>query len=163
MIYVKTGEGGDKTTSAMGLALRSLGNGKKVVIVQFMKGRFTGEMEALKKFSNCEFKQFGRNEFVNLKNPDDVDKKLARDGLSYAQKSLKSKPFLLVLDEINLACGIGLLDVKDVLSLLDKAEGVEVVLTGRKVPESFVSRADFVTEYKDLKRKDVPARAGIEY
>jgi len=162
MIHVKTGEGGGKTSSAMGLALRALGHNKKVVIIQFMKGRLTGEMEALKKFSNCDFKQFGRQEFVNLEKPARIDKELAREGLDYAFKALKQRPFLLVLDEVNIACAIRLIKVKDVLSLLSKAK-CHVIMTGRHAPKSFISIADFVTEYTDLKRKDVKARAGIEY
>lgn len=163
MIYVKTGNGGDKTTSAMGLAARALGNGKKVVIIQFMKARFTGERELLSKFNNCVFKQFGRKEFVNLKRPDEIDIKLARKGLYFAFDVIKKKPFLLVLDEVNLACAIGLVNVSDVVSLLSKCKGIEVVLTGRRAPKELIKKADFVTRYTDLKRRDVVARAGIEF
>ena len=163
MIYVKTGEGGNKTTSAMGLALRALGNNKRVVIVQFMKGRFTGEREALKRFSNCDFKQFGREDFINFNNVLAVDKRLANQALNYAFKSLKHKPFLLILDEVNLACAMKLIKVKDVLSLIKQAGAINVVLTGRRAPKSFIKIADFVTEYTDLKRRAVKARAGIEY
>lgn len=162
MIYVKTGDGGDKTTSAMGVALRALGHGKRVVIVQFMKGRFTGEMKAFSKFRNCDFKQFGRGEWVYPGDVQEVDKRLAIEALKYAIKSLSTNPFLLVLDEVNLACAFKLIKVKDVLALLKKAK-CHVVLTGRQAPKSFMCVADFVTEYTDLKRKDVNARPGIEY
>lgn len=157
-----TGEGGGKTTAAMGLALRALGHDKRVVIIQFMKGRFTGEMKSLMRFIKCDFKQFGRHEFVNLDNPSVHDKELAVKGLSYASQSLSNKPFMLVLDEVNLACAIGLLKTKDVLALLKKAE-CHVVLTGRRAPKPLIKTADFVTEHEDLKRKDVKARQGIEY
>ena len=162
MIYVKTGEGGGKTTSAMGLALRALGHGKKVIIIQFMKGRETGEMIALKKFKNCIFKQFGREEFVNLTNPARVDKELARKALEYAFKSLDERPFMLILDEVNLAAATGLVKVKDVLRLIKKAN-CHIILTGRHSPKSFIRVADFVTNYEDVKRKEVVAREGIEY
>jgi len=162
MIFVKTGDGGGKTNSAMGLALRALGNGRKVVIVQFMKGRFTGELEALKRFPDCDFKQFGRTDFVDLKDPLRVDKELAKRGLEYAFDSLSTKPFLLILDEVNLACAIGLLPVIDVISLVKNAK-CHVVLTGRRVPKELADVADFVTEFTDLKRVDKKAEAGIEF
>jgi len=162
MIFVSTGDGGGKTTGAIGLSLRALGNGRRVVIVQFMKGRFTGELEALKRFPDCDFKQFGRTDFVDLKEPLRVDKELARRGLEYAFDSLSTKPFLLVLDEINLASAIGLIPVSDVVSLVKSAK-CHVVLTGRRALKELVDVADFVTEYTDLKRKDKKAEAGIEF
>ena len=72
MIYVKTGEGGGKTTSAIGLAVRAIGHGKTVYILQFMKKRQTGEL-ILRKFKNCVIRRFGRKEFVNLKKPEQID------------------------------------------------------------------------------------------
>ncbi len=162
MIHIKTGLGGGKTTSAMGLALRALGHNKKVIIIQFMKGRFTGEMKALKTFKNCTFKQFGRQGFVNLNKPSELDKELARKGLEYAFKALKEKPFMIVLDEINIAVAAKLLKVKEVMPLIRKAK-CHLILTGRMAPKSLQRIADFVTEYNDLKRKDVEAREGIEY
>ncbi len=165
MIYVKTGSGGGKTTSAMGLALRAIGHGKRVVIIQFMKGRLTGEMIALKHFSNCVFKQFGRECFVNLRKPDEIDKELARRGLSYAERVINTKPFMMILDEINLASRIRLITVKRVVELIRKAKkfGVHLILTGRFAPKSFINLADFATNYSDIKRHDITAREGIEY
>lgn len=162
MIYLYTGEGGGKTTAAMGLALRALGHGKRVVIIQFMKGRFTGEMKSLMRFLKCDFKQFGRHGFVNLDKPSSYDKELAVKGLAYARKSLEKKPFLLILDEVNLACAAGLLRVKEVLDLLKKAD-CHVVLTGRRAPKPLIKAADFTTKHEDLKRKDVEAIPGLEY
>ncbi len=165
MIYVKTGSGGGKTTSAMGLALRALGHGKRVVIIQFMKGRLTGEMIALKRFNNCDFKQFGRECFVNLDKPDKIDKELAIRGLSYAEEVINSKPFMIILDEINLAARIRLITVKRVVKLIKKAKklGIHLILTGRFAPKTFINLSDFATNYNDIKRHDITAREGIEY
>ena len=164
MIYVKTGEGGGKTTSAIGLAVRAIGHGKTVYILQFMKKRQTGEL-ILRKFKNCVIRRFGRKEFVNLKKPEQIDKTLAKQGLEYAFSILRKRPFLVILDEINLACSIGLLNVKDVLKLINEARklGVNLILTGRKAPRELIKTADIVTEYKDIKRVDRPAEEGIEF
>ena len=117
-IYLWTGPGWGKTTSALGVALRSIGHGKKVTIIQFMKGRKDkiGEYRARKKLGRLfEISQFGSPDWVNMKKPSEKDKKLAEKGLEAAKKAAKKKPFLLILDEINLAVAIGLLDEKRVI------------------------------------------------
>jgi len=163
LIYLITGNGGGKTTQALGLAVRALGHGKKVVIIQFMKGRATGEYKFLSK--HCTIKQFGAKSFVNLKSPSKKDKELAQQGLAFAKEALKTKPFLLILDEVNLACAVGLLDVKDVIDLLNKRGRTNIVLTGRYAPQELVKTADIVTEVADLtpKSKRMPAKKGLEY
>src|SRR3989338_10188098 len=83
-VHLITGSGGGKSTSAYGVALRALGHGKKVVIIQFMKGRKDiGEFKFQKQIKNLEVKQFGRTGWVNLNNPSEKDKELASDGLAY--------------------------------------------------------------------------------
>jgi cob(I)alamin adenosyltransferase len=167
-VLLYTGDGGGKTAAALGLAVRSLGHGKRVVIVQFMKGwKNTGEYKARGLLGqNLVMKQFGRRAFVDLKNPSAKDMALSQCGLDYAKTALKKKPDLLILDEINLAAAIGLLDIKDVLSFLKyiPAETI-VILTGRNAPPEFIDYADYVVELKDVKRpeKDLPPRKGFEY
>ena len=170
MVHLYTGSGEGKTTNAFGLALRAVGHGYKVVIVQFMKGRRNvGEYKAcLSRLSpECEIRQFGRKEFVDLKNPEPVDYELARRGLEFAKEALKRRPKLLVLDEINLATAIGLLKVEEVLKLLNNVPpSTVVVLTGRRAPKELIERADLVTEMREVKHpmhKGVPVRRGIEY
>ena len=109
MIYLFTGEGGGKTIAALGLALRSIGHKRKVVIIQFMKGRKdVGEYKAAQKLAPyLKVHQFGRKGFDNPKNPLEKDKQLARQGFEFAKKTLKKKPQLLILDEINLALALG--------------------------------------------------------
>jgi len=169
LIHLYTGDGEGKSITAFGLALRSVGHGLKVIIIQFMKGRKDiGEYKIKDKLCpEYEIHQFGRKEFIDLKKPSPADFKLAQDGLAFAKEALKRKPHLLILDEINLAVAIGLLKLKDVIDLLDKAPtSTTVVLTGRMAPKELVERADLVTEMCEIKhpiKKGVPARKGIEY
>lgn len=166
MIYLYTGEGAGKTTSALGLALRALGHGYNAVIIQFMKARKdTGEYLMRTKLKNYEIYQFGRKGWVNLKNPSKRDKALARKGLEKAEQSLKRRPFLLVLDEINLAVAIGLLDVKDVIALLDKKPArTNIVLTGRRAPKELIAKADFAHELRPIKMmKRMVCEKGVQY
>ncbi|MEM4188282.1 MAG: cob(I)yrinic acid a,c-diamide adenosyltransferase [Candidatus Hadarchaeum sp.] len=169
LVYLYTGEGGGKTTNAFGFALRAIGHGYKVIIIQFMKGwEDIGEVKACRRLApECEVYQFGRKEFVDPKNPSLEDKRLAEEGLAFARKALKKKPKLLVLDEVNLAAAFGLIKVKDVLKLLDKVPPSTVVmLTGRRAPRALIDRADFVSVIEDVKHpamEGIPARKGIEY
>jgi len=159
-----TGNGGGKTTSAFGLALRALGQNKKVVIIQFMKGRKDiGEYKAVRKFSRCTIKQFGTKEFIDLKNPAKKDIRLAEKALEFAEASLKAKPFLLVLDEINLACSSGLVKTSDAVKLLKKCRCF-VVLTGRNAPKELKDICDIVTVVEDEKsNRQNKTSKGIEY
>ena len=117
-IYLWTGHGWGKTTSAIGAAIRAAGHGYRVIFIQFMKGRATGEYKLLSKIKNIEIHQFGRKGWVNLKKPSLADKKRAQHGLEFARKIIKKKPFLFVLDEINLAVAVGLLKEKEVVDFL---------------------------------------------
>jgi cob(I)alamin adenosyltransferase len=166
-VHVYTGIGGGKTTSTLGVALRSVGHRCKVIMIQFMKGRKDiGEYKAQKRLKPYfEIHQFGRKEFINLKNPEKIDYELARKGLEFAKKALKKKPCVLILDEINLAVAVGLLKSSDVLEVLkDVPEKTTVYLTGRYAPRELIERADLVTEIIDIKRpKNIPVRKGIEY
>jgi cob(I)alamin adenosyltransferase len=165
-VHLYTGEGGCKTTSALGLALRAIGHGQKVIFIQFMKGRKSiGEYKAQKKVPGLKIYQCGRPGFVNLKNPSEQDKKLAQKGLELAKKVAKQKPDILVLDEVNLAVAVGLLKEKDVVSFVKSVpKKTFVVLTGRRATKGLKAVSDIVTEVKDTKRpKRMAARKGIEY
>ncbi|MCD6476809.1 MAG: cob(I)yrinic acid a,c-diamide adenosyltransferase [Candidatus Aenigmarchaeota archaeon] len=166
MIYVYTGLSACKTTSALGLCLRALGHGKKVVIIQFMKGRKDiGEYKIRNKLKNYEIYQFGRKEFVNLNNPSKKDKDLAKKGLEFAKTIIKNKPFIMVLDEINLAIKVGLLNEKDVLDFLDNIpKNVNVILTGRYASKKIIKKSDIAIETRELKApKKYPYIKGLQY
>ncbi len=163
-VHLITGEGGGKTTSAIGVAVRALGQGKKVAIVQFMKGRTdVGEYKFLSGRRNCTIKLAGSKSFVNVKHPSDNDRWLALEGMVVAKELLKKKPFLMILDEINLAAAIGLVDERDVLQMLkSKPKETSIYLIGRRAPKSFVQASDFSTVLKDTKRpKRIDNEKGI--
>jgi cob(I)alamin adenosyltransferase len=167
-IYLYTGTGAGKTTNALGLALRSVGHKRKVVIIQFLKWwKKTGEYKIRKMLSPYyEIYQFGRRGWHGLSNLGEEDKKLAQKALKFAEKIVEEKkPHLLVLDEINLALYCKLLEVKDVLELLDKiSKKTDVVLTGRFAPKELLERADFVNEIVDIKSpKEMVTTKGIQY
>jgi len=168
-IHLYTGNGGGKTTSALGVAMRSVGQGHRVVAVQFMKGRTDiGEYKIQKLLGKLyEVFQFGRKEFVDLKKPSKKDEELAYVALGFAKKVMieKKHPQLLILDEINLAAAIGLVNIKDVVKMLKKApRGIDIYLTGRHAPKEFMAVSDYVTSVEDKKRvKLISARRGIDY
>lgn len=169
-VYLYTGDGAGKTTAALGLAMRSVGWGHKVVIVQFMKGRKdVGEYKIQRKLKPLyEIYQFGRIGWVDIHKPDKKDITLAKKGLEFAQQVLaKKQPHLLILDEVNLAVGAKLLTEKEVLNILKKIpKKTTVVLTGRWATKALIKRADFVNNIKDVKhpyRKGIPAAKGIQY
>jgi len=167
-IYLYTGNGAGKTANALGLALRSVGHKRKVVIIQFLKWwKNTGEYKIrtlLKPY--YEIHLFGRKGWIGLSNLGDEDRKLAQKALRFAEKVAREKrPALLVLDEINLALHCQLLDTQEVLSFLDKIpKGTDVVLTGRFAPRELLDRADFVNEVRDIKfPKRMITTRGIQY
>jgi cob(I)alamin adenosyltransferase len=168
-VQVYTGNGKGKTTAALGLALRAAGHGQKVYIGQFLKGQTYGELISIKKvFPLVTIEQFGRKGFVHVtKDPDLEDIDRAKRGLKKCLAAMLSKKFrIIVLDEINVAVDLNLLTEAEVHKFLDqRPEDVEVVLTGRYAPASFIKRADLVTEMKERKhyyKKGVMARKGIE-
>ena len=168
LVQVYTGNGKGKTTAALGLALRAVGHGMKVLMIQFMKGNQYGELESAKKLCPCLIiKQVGRETFISKSNPDPKDLQLAQEGFLMAKKAIQDKEYdIVILDEINLAIDYGLIPVKDLLQLMDsKPETVELILTGRNVRREILERADLVTEMVDRKHyydRGVPARKGIE-
>jgi cob(I)alamin adenosyltransferase len=166
VVHIYTGNGGGKTTAALGLALRAVGHGKNVVIIQFMKGRKeTGEYKIRTKLGrHYKIYQFGRKEFVNLENPAKEDIKLAKKALEFAKKSLE-KADILILDEVNVAVRFGLIPEKELIDFMKEVPNVKwVVLTGRYASEKLFEYADFVTEMKDLKHpKKMHYEKGIEW
>jgi len=168
-IQIYTGNGKGKTTAALGLALRAAGHGRKTYIAQFCKGQPYGELDAVKKLSPLIIiEQFGRKGFIHVTdNPDEIDIRQARKGLSKALKAMRSLRFdIIILDEINIALHFHLVGEDDVHSFLDqKPLRTEVVLTGRYAPDSLIRRADLVTEMAEIKHyyaKGIQARTGIE-
>jgi cob(I)alamin adenosyltransferase len=167
-IQLYTGDGKGKTTAALGAALRAVGHGYRVVMIQFMKGRLYGELEAAKKLEGFTIEQHGRDEFVDSKNPDPIDRELAAAGWRRAEELVRrGEVDVLILDEINVAVAFGLIELERVLALMkNKPPGLELILTGRYAPEAMIELADTVTEMREIRHhyeRGVAAREGIEY
>jgi cob(I)alamin adenosyltransferase len=168
-IQVYTGNGKGKTTAALGLALRAAGYGYKVYIGQFLKGQMYGELLSVKKLSPLiTLEQFGRKGFIHvIKNPDEEDIKRGKRGLKRCLNAMLSQKYrIIILDEINVAVYFNIISEKEIIEFLDqKPDEVEIILTGRYAPPSFIKKADLVTEMKEKKhyyKKGVKAREGIE-
>ena len=167
VIHVYTGHGKGKTTAAIGLGMRAVGAGLKVYMIQFMKGYPYSEIEALEKVDNFTVKQFGRADFVDKKNPAEVDIKFAQDALNHAYEVVTSNRYdVVILDEVNVAMDYNLIDTASVLNLLEqKPSTMEIILTGRYAPQEITKYTDLVTEMLEIKhpfQNGMPCRAGID-
>jgi cob(I)alamin adenosyltransferase len=169
MIQVYTGDGKGKTTCALGLALRAVGQGLQVYMIQFLKGRETGEAQAATRLSpEMTLRYFGRPGLVNLRSPAPEDLALVREAWDLARKVLAAGEHdLMILDEINLALTHHLIPLDEALEVLrQRPPWVEVVLTGRQAPPELIALADLVTEMRPVKhyyQAGVKSRRGIEW
>jgi len=160
MLVVFTGNGKGKTTAALGQMLRAHGQGKRVAMFQFIKGPWvSGEHLFVKRFQKNTKDFFiyrGGKGFVGILGdslPFSEHKKSAHDTLKKIQKAVASKQWdMIVCDEINVAVFLKLIRASDVLRVIAKApKSVVIVFTGRNAPNSFIKKADLVTEMKDIK------------
>ena len=169
LVQVYTGNGKGKTSAAFGLALRAVGRGLKVYVIQFIKGGFDyGELYVIDKLPNLTLKSFGRGKFITTKPPEKEDVTLAEQALKLAKEVVESREYdVVVLDEINVALHLKLISLEEVLEIAkNKPRHVELVLTGRNAPNEIVEIADLVTEMIEVKHpfnKGFKARKGIEY
>jgi cob(I)alamin adenosyltransferase len=171
LILINTGPGKGKTTAAMGTALRAVGCGMKVLMLQFIKGSWHyGELDAVKAFgADFVMKQMGRG-FVKVggAETDAEDVRLVEAAWAEAREAIYSGDWdMVVLDEINYAIGYGMLDPAMVAEALrGRPEMVHVILTGRNAHPLLVELADTVTEMREVKhayQKGILAQRGIEY
>ncbi|ACL70646.1 cob(I)yrinic acid a,c-diamide adenosyltransferase [Halothermothrix orenii] len=171
LVHIYTGDGKGKTTAAVGLAVRSAGYGKKIYILQFLKGRKTGEKKFFEKVTDITLERANKSTkfffqmsdeekqkvFAETKKVWDKLKDIVRDG-EYE---------VVILDEIMEAIANGLVQTGQVKELIAiKDESLELILTGRDAPEELVELADYVTEMKMIKHpynRQIPARKGIEF
>jgi len=169
LIIVITGNGKGKTTAAFGQALRAIGQGYKVFILQFMKGRKYGEFIAAEKYlPRLTVRMSGLDSFVMRDNPAAIDIELAQKGLAAAQKAIISGKYdMVILDEINVALDFKLIGLQEVIELIkNKPPALDLILTGRFAPPEIIEFADTVSEVKEVKHhysKGIKDRAGIEY
>ena len=170
LVLINTGPGKGKTTAAFGLALRALGQGFKVLILQFMKGRANiGEIKALRHIDlPLEIRQVGRDVFFKSRACEPIDIYLATKGLAEFCDAMASGRYdLIILDEIIVAVDFGLLDLAEVKNALaHKPPELHLILTGRNAPADLIEMADLVTEMQDVKHpfsQGIAAQKGIEY
>ena len=169
LVHVFTGDGKGKTSAALGVTLRALGQGLKVYIVFFMKGNYSyGERNVLSELPNVKFDSFGGKGFIDPKNikPEDIEQ--ASLALAAAHKAMLSGKYdLVVLDEVNVAVAFKLVEVDEVIKLLnDKPQNVHLILTGRRADAEIVKRADLVTEMLKIKHpydKGIKAQKGVDF
>ncbi len=169
LIQVYTGNAKGKSTAAFGLAIRGVGHGLRVSIVQFMKTGSYGENETFARYlPQIKIRSFGRKGFIKSGGATPEDYILAAEAMKVAKEDMLSGEWdILILDEINNALFFGLVTLEEVMNLLTlKPQRVEVVLTGRNAPKEIKDCAHLVTEMVEVKhpyQQNIPARKGIEY
>jgi cob(I)alamin adenosyltransferase len=169
LIQVYTGDGKGNTTCALGLALRAVGQGFKVFMVQFLKTDDTSEVQAARRLApDFTMESFGTPGFPRLSDPDPETLAAARQAFDLARRViLAGEHDLVILDEVNLSLSYNLVPLTEMLEVLrQRPPYVEVVLTGRNAPAELVDLADLVTEMRPVKHYfevGGKARRGIEW
>jgi len=168
-VLIFTGEGKGKTTAAVGMVVRAVGNSMKVKIIQFVKEVPTGEMDILKNTLGVEFVQTGLG-FLPEESSEEFEKHAtaAQEGLSVAKKAIESGKYdIVVLDEICFAVSKNLLEEKAVIECVKNAKAEScIVLTGRNASEGLIELADTVSEIKCIKHGyscGIKAQKGVEF
>lgn len=171
-MLVITGDGKGKTTSCLGMAVRAVGYGMKVLMVQFIKGSLHyGELDGAKRLApEFELLPMGKG-FVGIRGdalPIEEHMAAAREALALARERMLSGRYdVIILDEVNVAVRLGLLDVKEVLALIaEKPASVHLILSGRNAHEEVIRVAHLVSEVRSVKHpydQGIEAEKGIDY
>ncbi len=172
LVIVYTGKGKGKTTAALGMALRAIGYNHKICMIQFIKGSWHyGEMSSTKKLEP-EFELIAAGKgFVGIiddKTPREEHEKIAREAIRISKEKIQSGKYnIVILDEINYAINLGLVNLKDVLELItSKPVTLNLVLTGNHAKQEIIEIADLVTEMKEIKhpfQSGIKAKKGIDF
>ncbi|MCW2278319.1 cob(I)yrinic acid a,c-diamide adenosyltransferase [Heliophilum fasciatum] len=189
LVQVYTGNSKGKTTASLGLALRAIGHGFRVYIIQFMKGStYYGELFSVQRlYPEIQIAQYGRNCqfdsmirqgemtctgcghcFVRKGEATEQDRAGAQFAMQRAREVMASGEFdLVILDELSNALYFELITLEEALDLIrSKPEKVELIITGRNAPQEIQDAAHLVTEMREIKHPyqiGVPSRRGIEY
>lgn len=172
LVHIYTGEGKGKTTAAVGLGVRACGSGMKVLLVQFLKSRNTGELNSIRKLGPdfTVSRGFNCTKFVwDMSETELTDARKEAAGIFHQVKKVVERGDydVIILDEILGLLSIGFIPEADVLELIHKkAKGIELILTGRGATEQLMEAADYVSCINAIKHpyeKGVPARKGIEF
>lgn len=172
LVVVMTGHGKGKTTSALGMAVRACGHGMRVCIIQFMKGDlYAGEWDGIKRM-NCDIELHATGKgFCGIRGnpyPWAEHRANAQEAMELARMKMASGGFhILILDEINNALKLRLLDLEQVLDLLrEKPPSIHLILTGRDAHPRVIELADTVSEIREVKhpfRSNIEPQPGIDY
>ncbi len=172
LVVVYTGNGKGKTTAALGMALRAIGYEHKVCMLQFIKGSWHyGEMDSSKKLEpNFELIAVGKG-FVGIlddNSPREEHEKYAAEAVRICREKIFSEKYdLIILDEVNYAINLGLIEVQEIIKIIkEKPSELDLVLTGRNVKDEIVELADLVTEMKEIKhpfKSGIKAKKGIDF
>ncbi|MES9939984.1 MAG: cob(I)yrinic acid a,c-diamide adenosyltransferase [Candidatus Thiodiazotropha sp. 6PLUC2] len=169
LTLVLTGEGKGKSSSAFGMVFRAAGWDMKVLVIQFIKGKWkTGEQKAASRFENIEWHALGDGFTWDTKNPDQ-DRQTSREIWSFCQQKIVSENYdLVVLDEINYCCGYGWISGEEIADFIrdNKPAWMHLVLTGRDAPAELQAVADTVTEMGKIKHafeQGIKAEQGVEF
>ena len=171
LVIVHTGNGKGKTTAALGMGMRSWGQGLKVLIIQFIKGNCTyGELKTIGELGpNFVIRQMGEG-FIDGPRDNTLAKhrSAAETALQAAATEISTGKWdLVILDEINYAIKYGLVSLDAVVALIDqKPSSMHLVLTGREASPRIIDKADLVTEMREIKHpyeKGITAQKGIEF
>jgi len=173
MLYIFTGDGKGKTTAALGAALRAVGEGKRVLMVQFIKGPWKSGEDAAQEKLTPHFKlvKMGKG-FVGILGdtlPREEHERAAETALAYARKEAESGAWdIIILDEVNNAIQLKLVAQEKIVAFAREVAGKieHLILTGRDAPQALMDMADLVTEMQDVKHpyeKGIKAKRGMEY
>ena len=172
LTIVYTGKGKGKTTAALGIAIRAVGYGKKICMIQFIKGSWHyGEMDSSKRLEpEFEMVAVGKG-FVGIiddKSSKEDHKETAKEAMRISNEKIQSGNYdIVILDEVNYAVNLDLISVNDVLNLIkSKPIEVDLVLTGNYAKNEIIKLADLVTEMREIKHPfqlGVKAKKGIDF
>jgi cob(I)alamin adenosyltransferase len=171
IIVVNTGDGKGKSTAAFGTAFRAVGQGMRVAIIQFIKGKWkTGEMDTFKKFEQITHMVSGEG-FTWDSQDNKKDVAAAVRGWEFAKEVIEGKTGadyqLLVLDEFNLVLDYNYIDMDEVITTLNnKPDSLNIIITGRNAPQQLIDIADTVTNMTPVKHafeNGIKAQRGIEF
>ena len=172
IVIVYTGNGKGKTTASLGVALRALGHGLRVCMVQFIKGEWHyGELNSIKKLEpDFELIVAGKG-FIGIIDDDHAYEehvRAARTALDIVEQKILLDTFdIIILDEINYAVHLGVLQLAEVLKILqNRPKHLSLILTGNHACEEIIMLADLVTEMKEIKhpyKKGIKAKRGIDF
>ena len=171
IVIVYTGNGKGKTTASLGVALRAIGHGLRVCMVQFIKGEWHyGELNSIKKLEpDFELIVAGKG-FIGIIDDDHAFEEhvmAAKTALDIVEQKISLDTFDIILDEINYALHLGVLQLADVMKILqNRPKHLSLILTGNHACEEIITLADLVTEMKEIKhpyKKGIKAKRGIDF